>query len=198
MALIERVVPWVYMRPPASLTSLATLAWVCHETGSSPCRVVTMPNITGRRYVSARCFIQPRNSTLSACEVSTAPVWKMPAPRSAMEATMSSISRRSAERLATGVPSGVWWVWVSEVDRPMAPARSASCASPAMVRTSSSVACSESARRPITYIRSAEWPTYIAWFSAFGRCSTAARYSAKDSHVQSMPAAMAAAGMSST
>jgi hypothetical protein len=48
MALIERVVPWPNMRPPAALTSSIVLVWVRQEAGSSPWRVEISPNMMGR------------------------------------------------------------------------------------------------------------------------------------------------------
>ena len=142
--------------------------------------------------------MRSRKATLAFCVRSSCPIWKMPVPSSAMAAKIASTSFQAAWRLATGEPSGVMCVWVREVETPTAPARSASWMSRVMARISSSVASSVSARRPMTYMRSAECPTYIAWLRAFGRRSTAARYSGNVSQVQSMPAAMAAAGMSST
>ena len=78
-----------------------------------------------------------------------------------MAATMRSISSHSAMRLATGLSSGVTWVEARELEKPMAPARSASCTAAAMRAMSSSVAFSDSARLPMTYMRSAEWPMYM-------------------------------------
>jgi hypothetical protein len=76
-------------------------------------------------------------------------------------AMMRSISSHSAMRLATGVSSGVTWVEARELEKPSAPAFSASWTARAMPVMSSSVAFSLSARRPITYMRSAEWPIYM-------------------------------------
>jgi hypothetical protein len=55
----------------------------------------------------------------------------------------------------------VTWVEARELEKPMAPAFSASCTVAAMRAMSSSVAFSASARRPMTYMRSAEWPMYM-------------------------------------
>jgi hypothetical protein len=89
------------------------------------------------------------------------PTWKMPASSSAIAAMMRSISSHSAMRLATGVSSGVTCVEARELEKPMAPAFSASFTAPAMRTMSSSVAASVSARLPMTYMRSAEWPIYM-------------------------------------
>ena len=48
-----------------------------------------------------------------------------------------------------------------ELEKPMAPAFSASFTVAAMRAMSSSVAASASARLPMTYMRSAEWPIYM-------------------------------------
>ncbi len=85
----------------------------------------------------------------------------MPAASSAIAATIRSISSHSAMRLATGVSSGVTCVEARELEKPMAPARNASCTAAAMRVMSSSVAFSDSARLPMTYMRSAEWPIYM-------------------------------------
>jgi hypothetical protein len=74
---------------------------------------------------------------------------------------MSRTTRNVAMRLATGVSSGVTCVEARELEKPMAPAFSASFTAAAIRARSSSVAASVSARRPITYMRSAEWPMYM-------------------------------------
>ena len=64
-------------------------------------------------------------------------------------------------RLATGVLSGVTCVDARELEKPMAPTRNASFTAAAMRLMSSSLAFSVSARLPMTYMRSAEWPMYM-------------------------------------
>ena len=64
-------------------------------------------------------------------------------------------------RLATGVSSGVTCVEARELEKPIAPALSASCTAAAMRLMSSSVAFSDKARLPLTYMRKAEWPIYM-------------------------------------
>ena len=78
-----------------------------------------------------------------------------------MAAMMRSISSHSAMRLATGVSSGVTWVDARELENPRAPALSASWTAAAIRVMSSSLAASVSARLPMTYMRSAEWPIYM-------------------------------------
>ena len=75
-----------------------------------------------------------------------------------MAPTRRSISAQSAMRLATGVWSGVMWVVARELEKPIAPARIASLTIATIAVRSSSLAFSVSARSPITYMRSAEWP----------------------------------------
>ena len=85
----------------------------------------------------------------------------MPASSSAITAVMCSRSCHAATRLATGRLSGVTCVEAREVEKPIAPAFSASFTRAAMRTMSSSVAASSSARLPMTYMRSAEWPMYM-------------------------------------
>jgi hypothetical protein len=85
-------------------------------------------------------------------------IWKMPASSSASTAAMRSTSRQSPMRLATGTSPGAVCVGEREVEKPMAPAFSASRTRARMRSMSSSVAGSVMARRPMTYMRIAEWP----------------------------------------
>ena len=117
-----------------------------------------VPNITGRPVSTATCFSRARKRRCASPPEVSGPTWKMPAFSSAMAPTRRSTSDQSAMRLATGVSSGVTCVGERELENPMAPARIASCTAAAMRARSSSVAFSLSARLPMTYMRSAEWP----------------------------------------
>ena len=63
---------------------------------------------------------------------------------------MARTSSQSAARLATGRSSAVTWLGVREVEKPIAPAATASFASAHMRASSSGVAWSVKARSPIT------------------------------------------------
>ena len=117
-----------------------------------------VPNITGRPLSSATRLSRARNARWAAPPEMSGPTWKMPAPSSPMTPTSRSTSDQSAMRLGTGVSSGVTWVVERELEKPIAPARIASRTAAAMRARSSSVAVSESARLPMTYMRRAEWP----------------------------------------
>ena len=80
----------------------------------------------------------------------------MPAFNSPIALTIARTSRHSATRLATGRSSAVMWLCVRDVEKPIAPAFSASCVSAHIFFRSSSLAASLNARSPITYVRSAE------------------------------------------
>ena len=116
--------------------------------------------MTGRPDSTASCLSRARNRRCASPPEMSGPIWKTPAFRSARAPTRRSSSDHSAIRLATGVSSGVTWVVARELEKPMAPARTASFTAATMRVRSSSVAFSVSARFPMTYMRSAEWPRY--------------------------------------
>ena len=81
---------------------------------------------------------------------------------------------------------------------PSAPASSASAVSRAISATSSTVTSASWARSPSTKARSATWGICAATSTERGIESSASRYSANDSHDQSIPSWRAVPGMSST
>jgi len=117
-----------------------------------------VPNITGRPVSTATCLSRARNRRWASPPDVSGPTWNTPAFSSAMAPTRRSSSDQAAMRLATGVSSGVTCVVARELEKPMAPTRIASCTAAAIRARSASVAGSASARLPMTYIRSAEWP----------------------------------------
>ncbi len=121
----------------------------------------------------------------------------MPVPSEPITSTRAATSSHDARREATGRSSEVSWCSLRDVENPIAPARIASSRWRAMRSRSSASAVSSKARSPIAQVRRAEWPTLAAKLMAFGRPSTASRYSAKDSNDQSMPSASAVGSMSS-
>jgi hypothetical protein len=117
-----------------------------------------VPNITGRPMSRASWRSWSRKARWRGPLDVSGAIWKMPESASASTDAMRATSCQSATRLATGTSPGAVWVGEREVEKPMAPARSASPTSARMRPMSSSVAFWSMARRPITNMRSAEWP----------------------------------------
>ena len=108
---------------------------------------------------------------------------------------MASSSSGAASVPGTSSPSFERCSGVRLVEKPSAPARSASSTSSAIWRASSAVAGSLAApRSPITKARSGPWAICAPTSSTCGRRSTASRYSGKLVHSHVMPSVMAEPG----
>ena len=111
---------------------------------------------------------------------------------------MASISERFAARLGIGLPYAPTWVVLREVEKPTAPAASASSTVSTMRATSSVVASRSVASSPMMKNRNAVWPMRAETFARVGVRANVSRYSGKLSNSQRTPASRASSGMPST
>ena len=111
-----------------------------------------MPNVTGTPVSTASALRRSQYSWMRAGSrpVSSPAISNTPALSSPSTPTRLRTSSQSANRLATGCPSGVWWLRVRDVVKPAAPARMAPRTSRCMAARSSGVASSVNARSPMT------------------------------------------------
>jgi len=119
-----------------------------------------MPNMIGRPLSIAMRRSRARQARCASPPEMSGPIWKMPArvPPSPRPARRSHASRRcGCDRCIVGVT----WVVATEVEKPIAPARIALAD---RMRHHPQIIygrVSSSARLPIAYMRSAEWPIYM-------------------------------------
>mmetsp|Transcript_60232 Transcript_60232/g.193930 ORF Transcript_60232/g.193930 Transcript_60232/m.193930 type:complete len:225 (-) Transcript_60232:245-919(-) len=133
--------------------------------------------------------------------------WKQPPPPRTSPAPMASISSVLASAPGSSTPLLSRCSSCREVEKPRAPAATASSTTWAMRAISSGVTGSFSgppgrserlARRPSTQVLTGAWAMSTPTSQARGWRSREARYSGKVSHSQRMPSCRALPGMSST
>ena len=112
---------------------------------------------------------------------------------------MPNSSSSAAKVPGTGSPEMARCASVRLVEKPRAPATTASRTMAAIASMSAGVAGSLLApRSPMTYARTAPWGTWVPTSSTNDRRSRASRNSGKVSHSHTRPSLRAAPGMSST
>ena len=124
---------------------------------------------------------------------------RKPEPASRMPMAMPVSSSSCARSVGVGSPFRLLWLRLREVEKPNAPARIASAAISRIWAMSAWLAFSSPiARSPITNTRTAACGSSAHRSMSRLRRSSAARYSANDSHSHFRPSCMTGPGMSST
>ena len=125
--------------------------------------------------------------------------WKMPCPTRFIASAIPYNSSGAAVVPGTSSPLLLRCRGVREVEKPSAPARSASSVSLLISAMSSDVATSLFApRSPMTNARNAPCAICVPKSMTCGLRSSASRYSGNDSHSQVIPSTIAEPGISST
>ena len=121
----------------------------------------------------------------------------MPVPTSRSTSASAKSSDSGAQAAGIRVPATSKWFMFRVIERPRAPASSASRTTPRMIASSASVAGRSEHASPMAYRRTAECPTRVPTLTPRRR-PMAAMYSGNVSHVHGTPAARTSIGIAST
>ena len=185
--------------PAATAASVrARMACHCAPPGSRCIQVIDSGRPASRASSSTRSNSASKRSgpcsrskSLTICST----------PRSRPRNTCARPASSAAVASAAGVasPAVVRWLSVRPVEKPAAPASSASASRRCIAAMSSAVAASWArARSPITAMRSGSCGTCTRKSRVCGRRPSASRYSGKERQSKRTPSASATPGMSST
>jgi len=184
------------IRPPAARARSDASSWRGTRAGTAASMVSTF-QLTARPAAAVMSTSSSISSSANRSRqpVTMASIWVPGCSPTARQSASSS--DRSAWREATGLPSPSEWVVDRVVDRPQPPSAMDCFSSATMVSSWSGVGCPPTASGPITWRRSAQWPTMKPGLTAV-RPSSAARYSPNEDHPQGTPCSSAASDMPST
>ena len=185
-------------RPRATADSRACICRYCSPPGSRCIQVID----SGRPAACASCSTRSNSaskrsgprSTSKSLTTCTTP-WFRPSKARAMPVNSAAL----ASEAGVSSPREVRWLSLRPVEKPAAPASSASRSSARIASMSSGVAaCWACARSPITRMRSGSCGTCTTKSRLCGKRSSASMYFGKLCQSKRTPSASATPGMSST